>query len=77
MRSSVRLSSLGKDADDLALVHDHDAVGEFSSPLAGPPISAGWPGPRVALVDQFLVNELDGADVDAAGGLGGDEQLGR
>src|SRR5699024_8486953 len=62
----------GDDAQDLAAVHHGDAVGEL-----GDLVQLGGDdhhrGALVPLVEDPAVQELDRADVHAAGGLGGDQ----
>ena len=66
---------VGRDgADDPSAVHDGDPVGQGVDlvELGGDDEDGGA---GVALGDDALVDELDGAHVQAAGGLGGDEDL--
>ena len=62
------------DADDPAVVHHRDPVGEGED-LVELGRDQHHGRPAVALGDDPAVDELDGAHVDAAGGLGGDEHL--
>src|SRR5579884_4354004 len=60
------------DIDDAALVHDGDAVGEGTDFVQfGGDEQDGLA--RVALLNQAAVDEFDGADIDAARGLGRDQ----
>ena len=72
----ARRCPAGTIADDPAAVHHRDPVGQRRAPRP-----ARWRrehgGAVVALGDDPLVDELDRADVEAAGRLGGDEQLQR
>ncbi len=61
-------------ADDLALVHDEDPVGEREDLLELERDEQDRAA-LVALLDQPAVDELDRADVEAARRLGGDQDL--
>ena len=72
----VAVGVAGDDADDPAPVHHGDPVGERHDlvELAGDEQDGGA---GVPLGDEPLVDELDGPDVHATGGLGGDEDAQR